>query len=544
MICFRFGPAVVLHRLGRFRDLATCGKIRACSPSPLEQAGGCQRFRNRWASIRRLSQNTSGNGEEKPSYKITQNVTGILGSTKRSFLVSDDGSSAIPTELSNAGNEPMKHVGGGSESSAGALKALFPALSGRVPGQLERRIEAFVVHILPKRFQEFPQGYFAYVRWYMLAYVAGSTCMVLSTQSMLYAIGLGAGSIPMAAALNWVIKDGLGQLGGVLFASCINSRFDADPKRWRMVAAVALDSACILEAMTPLAPMLFLPMASHSVDQFQIANMGKNVSWLAASATRANILLSFARRANLADVTAKAGSQVGSDPYVIIPALFGLKMQFLFVRSPLEKSLSMFIFCNAVFLSSMVEEGIVSKSESIVGQYGSNLFTGFESKLPRTLLLDFPIEAALEQATTSKELARRSILNDISQNGVHVFDSAPPSPGQEANGDKSSSESNRSGAVALFIREDATSDQILGGYVSAVAHCLYGEKFLSHIYPSSPEAEGEDDESAKAKELRELYLQHLRVSCKTICGLNLTLKQQEGGQIEEPGGTSQNVQNR
>ena len=40
----------------------------------------------------------------------------------------------------------------------------------------------------------------------------------MATQSLLYAVGLGQGAIPMAAALNWVIRDGLGQLGGVLFA--------------------------------------------------------------------------------------------------------------------------------------------------------------------------------------------------------------------------------------------------------------------------------------------------------------------------------------
>ena len=38
-------------------------------------------------------------------------------------------------------------------------------------------------------------------------------------QALLHAVGLGDGAIPMAAALNWVIKDGVGQLGGVLFAS-------------------------------------------------------------------------------------------------------------------------------------------------------------------------------------------------------------------------------------------------------------------------------------------------------------------------------------
>ena len=52
---------------------------------------------------------------------------------------------------------------------------------------------------------------------------------VLSTQSMLsrsmcwliirFDIGMGAGSVPMAAALNWVLKDGLGQLGGMTFTA-------------------------------------------------------------------------------------------------------------------------------------------------------------------------------------------------------------------------------------------------------------------------------------------------------------------------------------
>lgn len=34
-----------------------------------------------------------------------------------------------------------------------------------------------------------------------------------------FAIGMGAGSVPMAAALNWVLKDGLGQLGGMTFTA-------------------------------------------------------------------------------------------------------------------------------------------------------------------------------------------------------------------------------------------------------------------------------------------------------------------------------------
>jgi hypothetical protein len=44
---------------------------------------------------------------------------------------------------------------------------------------------------------------------------------VLATQAMLSAVGLGAGALPLAAGVNWVLKDGLGQLGGVLFARCV-----------------------------------------------------------------------------------------------------------------------------------------------------------------------------------------------------------------------------------------------------------------------------------------------------------------------------------
>ncbi|OWZ03885.1 putative mitochondrial protein [Phytophthora megakarya] len=121
-------------------------------------------------------------------------------------------------------------------------------------------------------------------------------------QSLLYAVGLGAGAIPTAAAVNWVLKDGLGQFGGVLFASLVNNRYDADPKRWRVASSLALDVSVLGEILTPLAPGSFLAIAS-------LANVAKNVAWLSASATRAGFHNSFAIRENLADVTAKAGSQ-------------------------------------------------------------------------------------------------------------------------------------------------------------------------------------------------------------------------------------------
>lgn len=68
----------------------------------------------------------------------------------------------------------------------------------------------------------------------------------------------------MAAALNWIIKDGLGQLGGVLYAGVVGDRFDSNPKRHRMRAAILMQLAGALEIVSPLWPAGFLAIASIS----------------------------------------------------------------------------------------------------------------------------------------------------------------------------------------------------------------------------------------------------------------------------------------
>jgi hypothetical protein len=141
------------------------------------------------------------------------------------------------------------------------------------------------------------------------ASIAGSAAMVLSTQTLLLAVGVVGQNVQqasiMAGAWNWVMKDFVGQLGGVIFAGQMGKTraFDSDPKRWRMVAAMALDGATLLEILSPLFhSSLVLPVAS-------IANIGKNIGFLTASASRAALHNAVAITGNLGDVTAKAGSQ-------------------------------------------------------------------------------------------------------------------------------------------------------------------------------------------------------------------------------------------
>jgi len=158
-------------------------------------------------------------------------------------------------------------------------------------------------HLLPKGYPgAVAPSYANYAVWTALGSAASSAAGVLSMQALLHAVGAGMGAVPLAAALQWVIKDGLGQLGGVLFVSFVNTRFDSDAKRWRMASALALEASTLLEVLTPAFPALFLPLAA-------VANAGKNISMLSASATRAGIHQSLSTAGNLADVTAKAGSQ-------------------------------------------------------------------------------------------------------------------------------------------------------------------------------------------------------------------------------------------
>lgn len=165
--------------------------------------------------------------------------------------------------------------------------------------------QTLIRYLLPKGYpKSIDTGYLSFVKYQMLASIASTAGGVLSMQTLLYALGLGsvAGSLPIAATLNWILKDGIGQLGGIVFGGLINNRFDSNPKQWRMLSSIALDVSSLIEIMIAFVPTYFLPMAS-------IANIGKNISFLAASASRAAIHKSFAKHENLADITAKTSSQ-------------------------------------------------------------------------------------------------------------------------------------------------------------------------------------------------------------------------------------------
>jgi hypothetical protein len=151
-----------------------------------------------------------------------------------------------------------------------------------------------------------------------MASIAGSASMVLSTQTLLLAIGVvgtAAGTSTnvaatqagiLAGAINWVLKDGLSQVGAIVWTSVAARNYDEHPKTWRMVAAMALDMAAAMELATPF----LIATRGGVLAAACVAGTLKNIGFLTASASRAAIHQALTQNGrNLADVTAKAGSQ-------------------------------------------------------------------------------------------------------------------------------------------------------------------------------------------------------------------------------------------
>ncbi|XP_050206266.1 protein root UVB sensitive 4 [Mercurialis annua] len=153
---------------------------------------------------------------------------------------------------------------------------------------------------IPKRV---PENYMDYVKWKFLHRVFSSALQVLATQAMFRAIGIGySRSLPSAAALNWVLKDGLGRLSRCIYTASLASAFDTNLKRVRFSTSVIFSLSIGLELLTPTFPQQFLLLAT-------IANIAKQISLACYLATAPAVHRSFAIADNLGEVSAKAQIQ-------------------------------------------------------------------------------------------------------------------------------------------------------------------------------------------------------------------------------------------
>ncbi|KAK6158546.1 hypothetical protein DH2020_005860 [Rehmannia glutinosa] len=109
------------------------------------------------------------------------------------------------------------------------------------------------------------------------------------------------GAIPTAAAVNWVLKDGIGYLSKIMLSK-YGRHFDVNPKGWRLFADLLENAAFGMEILTPAFPHLFVLIGA-------VAGAGRSAAALIQAATRSCFYAGFAAQRNFAEVIAKGEAQ-------------------------------------------------------------------------------------------------------------------------------------------------------------------------------------------------------------------------------------------
>ncbi|EGC32940.1 hypothetical protein DICPUDRAFT_155062 [Dictyostelium purpureum] len=160
-------------------------------------------------------------------------------------------------------------------------------------------------YFLPKGYpNSVSPDYIHYYKWLFCQNVVGSVTYVLSTHALLTTVvGMSvASALPFAAAISWVLKDGLGAFALVFFANKFSTLLDFDLKKYKFRGDILHNLGVLLEMCTPFIQGYFLPLAS-------ISNLSKGLAGLIYGSTRASLNKSFSIKDNIGDITAKYQSQ-------------------------------------------------------------------------------------------------------------------------------------------------------------------------------------------------------------------------------------------
>nr|XP_040046446.1 RUS1 family protein C16orf58 homolog [Gasterosteus aculeatus aculeatus] len=157
---------------------------------------------------------------------------------------------------------------------------------------------------LPQGYPEsVSDDYLQYQFWDTVQAFSSSLSGTLATQASLRGVGVGNQEATVAAAtVTWLLRDGTGMLGRILFAWQKGSKLDSEAKKWRLFADVLNDIAMFMEILAPYFPGCFTVIVCT-------AGIFKSLVGVAGGATRAALTVHQARRDNMADISAKDGSQ-------------------------------------------------------------------------------------------------------------------------------------------------------------------------------------------------------------------------------------------
>jgi len=291
---------------------------------------------------------------------------------------------------------------GGNEEGTTTRFQFDPLHLGRKKRAFLRQLDAIRDSLVPQK-SSVSSDYWDYAKYRFTQRMASSTMSVLATQQMLAAIGLGASrSIPAAAALNWVLKDGLGRLGKLSVATNFGRSFDSDVKRLRFSSSLVYTSAVFIETITPYFPKHFLAIAT-------IANVGKSIGITSSNVVRPPIQKTFALEENLGEIAAKTSAQqVLADNIGLAIGVSVMRFQTKFVSLSLQRAVPLALFpllacvdlfsihkqLKSVQLRTVNKERAEIIAESFVRSNKKSIATRFEVAEKERLLFPARLDAS------------------------------------------------------------------------------------------------------------------------------------------------------
>uniref|UniRef100_H3DBS7 RUS family member 1 n=1 Tax=Tetraodon nigroviridis TaxID=99883 RepID=H3DBS7_TETNG len=263
-----------------------------------------------------------------------------------------------------------------------------------------------------------PQGYpdsvssdyLQYQFWDTLQAFSSSLSGTLATRASLRGVGVGNQQATVAAATTtWLLKaDGTGMCGRILFAWLKGTKLDSEAKKWRLFADILNDIAMFMDILAPYFPAFFTLIMC-------VSGVFKSLVGVAGGATRAALTVHQARRDNMADISAKDGSQ---ETLVNLAGLLVSLALVSFVADNAALTLSLFflftvlhLFANYKAVRSVVMETLNEARLSIVLQEylkDGRMLSPLEANQREPVLMEFKKTVPIKLGVRLQEIVQSS----------------------------------------------------------------------------------------------------------------------------------------
>ncbi|XP_030761927.1 RUS1 family protein C16orf58 homolog isoform X2 [Sitophilus oryzae] len=216
-------------------------------------------------------------------------------------------------------------------------------------------IDFFKEVLLPYGYPEsVSEDYLEYQIWDTLQAFCSTIIGAFTTRAVLKGVGVGdSDANALSATITWILKEGTGMIGRILFAWWKGSGLDCDCKKWRFFADILNDSAMLIELVLPF-------FKSYSMYILCLTSGMKSIVGITGGATRASITHHQAIKDNMAEISAKDGSQ--ETVVNLIGSVTSIFLLNYFTSSLLKWALILSLMCLHLYTNYLAVKTLIFKT--------------------------------------------------------------------------------------------------------------------------------------------------------------------------------------